>query len=43
MPGVLIQDHAQVPLAADQHPVGDLGPDRPDPALGMGVRPRLTG
>jgi hypothetical protein len=34
----LIQDRAQVPSPADQRPVGDLGPGRPYPASGIGVR-----
>jgi hypothetical protein len=29
-----------VPLIEDQHPVGDLGPDRQDEAFGEAVRPR---
>ena len=31
---------AQVPLAEDQHPVGDLGPDGQHEAFGEAVRPR---
>jgi hypothetical protein len=34
---------AQVSLAEDQHPVGDLGPDGQDEAFGEAVRPRLSG
>jgi hypothetical protein len=41
--GVLLQDCAQVPRSGDQHPVGDLGPDRPHPALGISVRFRAAG
>jgi hypothetical protein len=29
-----------VPLTEDQHPVGDLGPDRQHQAFGEAVRPR---
>jgi hypothetical protein len=34
---------AQVSLAEDQHPVGDLGPDGQHEAFGEAVRPRLSG
>jgi hypothetical protein len=30
--GILVQDHAQVTFAVDQHAVGALGAHRPDPA-----------
>jgi len=40
--GVLGQDPAEVPLAEDQHPVGDLGADGQHEALGEAVRPRAT-
>jgi hypothetical protein len=30
-------------LTEDQHPVGDLGPDRQHEAFGEAVRPRLSG
>ena len=43
MRGVLVQDHAQVPLAGDQHSVGDLGAGGAYPPLGVGVRSRLRG
>ena len=47
-PGVVVggvhgQHPAQVPLTEDQHPVGDLGPDRQHEAFGEAVRPRLSG
>src|SRR4051794_33755194 len=38
--GVNGKDVAQVPLTEDQHPVGDLGPDRQHEAFGETVRPR---
>ena len=38
--GVLCKHFVQVLLAEDQHPVGDLGPDREDEAFGEAVRPR---
>jgi len=31
---------AEVPLAEDRHPIGDLGPDSQDEAFGETVRPR---
>ena len=37
--GVLVQDRAQVPWPGNQHPVGDLGPGRSHPALGVSVAP----
>jgi hypothetical protein len=37
---VLSKHPAQVPLTEDQHPVGDLGPDRQYQAFGNAVRPR---
>jgi hypothetical protein len=40
--GVLVQDVAQVPWPGDQHPVGDLGPDGANPALGIGVGSRAA-
>ena len=38
--GVTGKDLAQVSLAEDQHPVGDLGPHCQDEAFGEAVRPR---
>ena len=38
--GVHGKHPAQVPLAEDQHPVGDLGPHRQHEAFGEAVRPR---
>jgi hypothetical protein len=38
MGGVPSKHLAQVSLAEDQHPVGDLGPDRQDKTLGEAVR-----
>ena len=40
MRGVHGKHLAQVPLAEDQHPVGDLGPDGQHEAFGEAVRPR---
>ncbi|MEO3888463.1 hypothetical protein [Nonomuraea sp. B5E05] len=37
---ILVQNHAQVTFAVDQHSVGALAAYRPDPALGEAVRPR---
>ena len=37
--GVPGKHPAQMLLAEDQHPVGDLGPDREDEAFGEAVRP----
>jgi hypothetical protein len=39
---VLSRDSAQVQWPGDQPPVGDLGPDSPHPALGIGVRSRAA-
>jgi len=39
---VLVKDTAQVPLAEDQHPIGDLGADRQYEAFGEAVRPRTA-
>jgi hypothetical protein len=36
--GVLVEHHAQLALAEDEHPVGDLGPDRADEPFGVGIR-----
>ena len=36
---ILREDTAQMSLAEDQHPVGDLGPHRQDEAFGEAVRP----
>nr|WP_220447739.1 hypothetical protein [Nonomuraea diastatica] len=36
---ILVQNHAQVTFAVDQHSVGALAAYRPDPALGVAVRP----
>nr|WP_263008711.1 hypothetical protein [Nonomuraea phyllanthi] len=36
---ILVQDHAQMTFAVDQHSVGALAAYRPDPALGVAVRP----
>jgi hypothetical protein len=33
------QDRPQVPFAADQHPIGDLGPGGAYPPLGITVAP----
>src|SRR5687767_363441 len=46
-PGVVVggvhgKHLAQVPLAEDQHPVGDLGSDSQHEAFGEAVRPRTT-
>ena len=41
--GVLGQHAAEVPLAEDQHAVGDLGPDGQHEAFGEAVRPRTPG
>ncbi len=43
VPGVLGLDGAQVPLAEDQHPVGDLGPDGEQEPLRKGIRPGTSG
>jgi hypothetical protein len=40
MGGVRSKHPAQVSLAKDQHPVGDLGPHRQDEAFGVAVRAR---
>jgi hypothetical protein len=40
---VLGQDCPQVPLAEDQHPVGDLGPGREYEPFRIGVRARAAG
>ena len=40
---VVGQDHAQVLLASDEHPVGALGPYRAREALGIGVHPGRLG
>ena len=40
--GVLGQHAAEVPLAEDQHAVGDLGADGQDEALGKAVCPRTA-
>jgi hypothetical protein len=40
---VLPTSWAQVPLAEDQHPVGDLGSGRQHDAFGEAVRPRTPG
>jgi len=40
---VLVQDRAQVPLAEDQHPVGDLGPGGEHEPFRVSVRPRTPG
>jgi hypothetical protein len=40
---VLGKDAAQVLLAEDQHPVGDLGSDGQHEPFGEAVRPRLSG
>ncbi len=40
MGGVYGKYPAQMPLTEDQHPVGDLGPDRQHQAFGEAVRPR---
>ena len=40
--GVLGQDPAEVPLAEDQHAVGQLGADGQHEALGEAVRPRTA-
>ena len=42
-PRVLGKDAAQVPLAEDQHPVGDLGADGQHEAFGEAVRAWLSG
>ena len=41
--GVCGQHPPKVPLAEDQHPVGQLGPHRQHEAFGEAVRPRLSG
>ncbi|ABD11461.1 hypothetical protein CgIS1_20065 [Frankia sp. CgS1] len=43
VPCVLGQGNAKVPLTEDQHPVGDLGPDRADEPFRVGVRPQGSG
>ena len=43
MGGVHSKHPAQVALAEDQHPVGDLGRYRQHEAFGEAVRPRLSG
>jgi hypothetical protein len=43
MGGVHGKHPAEVPLAEDQHPVGDLGSDGQHEAFGEAVRPRLSG
>ena len=40
--GVYGKDLAQVPLAEDQHPVGELGADGQHEAFGEAVRPRTA-
>ena len=40
---VLGQDRPQVPLAEDQHPVGDLGPGGKHEPFRIGIRARATG
>jgi hypothetical protein len=40
---VLGQDRPQVPLAEDQHPVGDLGPGREHKPFRVGIRARAAG
>jgi len=40
--GVTDKDPVQVPLAEDQHAVGELGPHCQDEALGEAVRPRTA-
>ncbi len=40
--GIPIQHCTQVPRPDNEHPVGHLGPDRPDPALGISIRRRTA-
>jgi len=40
---VLGQDGPQVPLAEDQHPVGDLGPGGEHEPFRVGIRARAPG
>jgi hypothetical protein len=40
---VLGQDRPQVPLAEDQHPIGDLGPGREHEPFRIGIRARAPG
>ncbi len=40
---ILDQDGTEVPFTENQHPVGDLGPDRADEPFRVGVRPRSSG
>ena len=42
MDGMAIQDGNQVPWPDDEYPVGHLGPDGTDPALGIGIRSRAA-
>ncbi len=37
------QDGTEAPFTEDHNPVGDLGPDRADEPLRVGVRPRSSG
>ena len=41
--GIRGKHPAEVPLAEDQHPIGELGADSQDEAFGVAVRPRAPG
>jgi hypothetical protein len=43
VPNIFREHYTQVPLIADQHPVGEFGPDRAHEPFGKTVRPLLTG
>jgi hypothetical protein len=42
VPNIFREHHTQVPLIADQHPVGEFGSDRMHEPFGETVRPRTT-